>query len=162
VNALLIVAAVICVIVGVTAPWAAPQVAAVLMGTIAATYVIARVRGLGEQLPRAEDRPLRAPAPRPPGAPADLLLLRNDVEANRSSRMVVGDPVQSFLANIAAARLRDRHGVNPRDPAALARARPLLSDQLWTLISQRIAAEPVRSELRYDALPALIDEVERL
>ena len=148
-------------IIGVTAPWAAPQVAAVLMGVIAATYLVVRIRRLGEQLPRAVDHPLPTVQPRPAGAPADLLLLRNDLETVRGSS-VVGRSVQGFLANVAAARLRDRHGIDTRDPFALAQARPLVSEPLWTLMSHRLGAEPVRSELRYDALPALIDEVERL
>jgi hypothetical protein len=160
-----VVAAAIAAGAALLAPWAAPQVAALLLAVLACIYVGSRLHGLAVQLPTADDRPLR-PARKPrPGVPADLTYLALEIKTTRP-----GEPMRpavvSCIRDLAAARLHDHHGLSVRNPADHPAIRPLVTDDLFVVLtlgspSPAVGVSRPRPP-RHDALPALIDEVERL
>jgi hypothetical protein len=161
----LLAAAGVAAVAGITAPWAAPRVAAVLIAVVACVYFGNHLRGLATSVPTAEDRPLRPARPPRRGVPADLTFLALEISSARPT-----DPLRPVVVecvrDLASARIQDRHGLSIRDPAAVDAIRPLVSEDLFAILVRtgpgRTATTPKRALPRHSSLPSLITEVERL
>jgi hypothetical protein len=156
----LVVAALMSAIVAVSAPWAAPRVAGLLLAVVASAYVVQRLHGVVARLPVADDRRLvTTPRPRR-GAPADLTLLTNELQRARPSQPL-SPAVTTCVRDLAAARLREHHGLDVRDPFTHDEIRARVSGDLWSLLVRTAPGERV-VRLQNRSLPTLIDEVEHL
>jgi hypothetical protein len=117
------------------------------------------------QLPAAEERQLQQVRKPREGIPADLTFLSLEIKNARSNEPL-RPAVIECIRDLAAARLHDRHGLSVRDPFTHSAIRPLVSDELFSIITRTSPGQPVlgqRARLpRQESLPALIDEVERL
>jgi hypothetical protein len=162
---MLAVVAAIAAIAGVAAPWAAPRVAAVLIAVVACAYFAEHLRGLARSVPTAEDTPLRPTRPPRRGVPADLTFLSLELRSARQN-----DPLRPVvvecLRDLAAARIEDRHGLSVRDPDTHDAIRPLVSSDLYAILTRtgptRSKSTPRPRLPRHSSLPSLIAEVERL
>ena len=165
-KAFLVLAALTSVLVAIAAPWAAPRVAALLLGSVAVVYVSAGIARVARNVGRADERMLVSLQRGETGMPTDLYRLTVDINSSKALRYV-NPIVAESLYELAAVRLREHHGVDVRDASSHPALRPLVSDELWMVLTQqrphqpRFRAKTVRG-LRYRSLPTLIAEVERL
>ena len=161
----IVISAAIAATAAVAAPWAAPRVAALLVALLACAYVATRLRDITAQLPAAEERQLQQARRPRDGIPADLTFLSLEIKLAKANEPL-RPAVVECIRDLAAARLQDRHGLSVRDPFTHTAIRPLVSDELFAIITRTSPGQPVfghRARLpRHDSLPALIDEVERL
>jgi hypothetical protein len=161
----IVISAAVAAIAAIVAPWAALRIAALFVAFLACAYVAWRLRDITAQLPAADERVLQQARKPRDGVPADLTFLSLEIKTARANEPL-RPAVLECIRDLAAARLHDRHGLSVRDPFTHTAIRPLVSDELFAIITRTSAGQPAsahRARLpRHESLPALIDEVERL
>lgn len=162
----LVTVAGICAFVAVSAPWLAPRVAAVLLAFVVAAYFALRLRDVTSIARVADERRFVTTERARRTLPSDMQVLDAELRRSRMGRSLT-PVVKDCLGRLAASRLRDRHGLEVRDPSMHHRIRAILTPELFEMATRTAAASPpsapsTPTRVSPRMLPSLIAEVERL